>query len=83
MCERAGLTGEFDLHVHDLRHKAISRVAEIGCNTLGGFSLLDLQSFSGHRDVRMLLRYAHLCAQALAKRLDEAFHSKDPEKQYN
>lgn len=83
MCERAGLTAEFDLHVHDLRHEAISRVAEIGSNTPGGFSLLDLQAFSGHRDVRMLLRYAHLCAQGLAKRLDEAFRTKDPEKQYN
>lgn len=83
MCERAGLTGEFDLHVHDLRHEAISRVAEIGSNTQGGFSLLDLQAFSGHRDVRMLLRYAHLSAQGLAKRLDEAFRAKNPEKQFN
>ncbi|OEZ83342.1 phage integrase family protein [Janthinobacterium sp. HH104] len=83
MCECAGLTGEFDLHVHDLRHEAISRVAEIGSNTPGGFSLLDLQAFSGHRDVRMLLRYAHLCAQGLAKRLDDAFRSKDPDKQFN
>lgn len=83
MCECAGLTGELDLHVHDLRHEAISRVAEIGSNTPGGFSLLDLQAFSGHRDVRMLLRYAHLCAQGLAKRLDEAFRATDPEKQFN
>jgi integrase len=83
MCEHAGLTGEFDILVHDLRHEAISRVAEIGSNTPGGFSLLDLQAFSGHRDVRMLLRYAHLCAQGLAKRLDEAFRAKDPEKQFN
>ena len=73
MCEHAGLTGNDDLHVHDLRHEAISRVAEIGSNTPGGFSLIDLQHFSGHRDVRMLLRYAHLCTQSLAKRLDEAF----------
>jgi len=77
MCERAGLIGDLDLHVHDLRHEAISRVAEIGSNTPGGFSLLDLQAFSGHRDVRMLLRYAHLCAQGLAKRLDEAFSSSE------
>jgi hypothetical protein len=75
MCDRAELTGDFDLHVRDLRHEAISRVAEIGSNTPGGFSLLNLQAFSGHRDVRMLLRYAHLCAQGLAKRLDEAFNS--------
>lgn len=75
MCDHAGLTNENDIHVHDLRHEAISRVAEIGSNTPGGFSLIDLQHFSGHRDVRMLLRYAHLCTQSLAKRLDEAFSS--------
>jgi hypothetical protein len=75
ICEHVGLSGDNDLHVHDLRHEAISRVAEIGSNTPGGFSLLDLQAFSGHRDVRMLLRYAHLCAQGLAKRLDMAFSS--------
>lgn len=73
ICEHAGLVGENDLHLHDLRHEAISRVAEAGSNTPGGFSLIDLQHFSGHRDVRMLLRYAHLCTQALAQRLDAAF----------
>jgi len=73
MYEHAGLTGNDDLHVHDLRHEAISRVAEIGSNTPGRFSLIDPQHFSGHRDVHMLLRYAHLCTQSLAKRLDEAF----------
>lgn len=65
-------TGEFELHVHNLRHEANSRVAEIGSNTYGGFSLLDLQAFSGHRDVRMLM-----CAQGLAKGLDTAFSSTD------
>lgn len=73
MCANAGLTGATELRVHDLRHEAISRVAEAGSNTRGGFSLVDLQHFSGHRDVRMLLRYAHLCTQSLAKRLDAAF----------
>lgn len=62
---RAGID---DLHVHDLRHEAISRVAETS-----KFSLIDLQAFSGHRDVRMLLRYAHLCTTQLAAKLDEAF----------
>jgi integrase len=73
VCALAGLTGSAELRVHDLRHEAISRVAEAGSNTPGGFSLVDLQHFSGHRDVRMLLRYAHLCTQSLAKRLDAAF----------
>ena len=73
ICANAGLTGAAELRVHDLRHEAISRMAEAGSNTRGGFSLVDLQHFSGHRDVRMLLRYAHLCTQSLAKRLDAAF----------
>jgi len=73
MCANAGLAGAAELRVHDLRHEAISRVAEAGSNTPGGFSLVDLQHFSGHRDVRMLLRYAHLCTQSLARRLDAAF----------
>ncbi|ARL23942.1 site-specific integrase [Burkholderia pseudomallei] len=65
LCARAGIT---ELHIHDLRHEAISRVAETG-----QFTLIDLQAFSGHRDVRMLLRYAHLCASRLAAKLDDAF----------
>src|SRR5690606_770151 len=56
-----------DLNMHDLRHEAISRIAETG-----KFSLVDLQSISGHLDVRMLLRYSHLCSKKLADRLDEA-----------
>lgn len=79
ICAYAGFTGENELHIHDLRHEAISRVAEAGSNTPGGFSLIDLQHFSGHLDVRMLLRYAHLCSQSLAQRLDAAFAKKDGE----
>lgn len=75
MCEAAGIatTGDDRLRIHDLRHEAISRVAEAGSRTKGGFSLLDLQAFSGHRDPRMLLRYTHLTPGGLAKRLDAAF----------
>lgn len=65
ICERAGIN---DLHIHDLRHEGISRTAETG-----KFSLIDLQAFSGHKDVRMLLRYSHLCTTQLAHRLDAAF----------
>lgn len=64
-CEMAGIE---NLHIHDLRHEAISRVAETG-----NFTIPDLQQFSGHQDVRMLMRYAHLCASRLAKKLDETF----------
>lgn len=73
MCEAAHLVGHNELRIHDLRHEAISRVADAGGRSEGGFSLVDLQAFSGHRDTRMLLRYAHLCARSLAKRLDSAF----------
>lgn len=62
------MTGIEDLHIHDLRHEAVSRVAETG-----NFTIPDLQQFSGHQDVRMLMRYAHLCASRLAKKLDESF----------
>jgi len=73
MCKNAGFTGDNEFRIHDLRHEAISRVAEAGSRTPGGFTLADLMQFSGHRDVRMLMRYAHLCAEGLAKRLDAAF----------
>lgn len=54
-----------DLHFHDLRHEAISRLAESG-----RFQLIELQAISGHRDTRMLLRYAHLCCGNLAEKMD-------------
>jgi len=73
ICKAAGLIGDDELHIHDLRHEAISRVADAGGKLPGGFSLVDLQAFSGHRDTRMLLRYTHLCMPSLAKRLDQAF----------
>lgn len=59
ICKAAGLVGDDELHVHDLRHEAISRTADAGSNLPGGISLVDLQAFSGHRDTRMLLRYTH------------------------
>lgn len=54
-----------DLHFHDLRHEAISRLAESG-----KFQLIELQAISGHRDMRMLQRYAHLCSGSLAEKMD-------------
>lgn len=64
-CAMAGVE---DLRIHDCRHEAVSRVAETG-----QFSVSDLQAFSGHRDLRMLTRYTHLCASKLASKLDECF----------
>jgi integrase len=83
ICERAGLRERDrsneenclnDLHMHDLRHESLSIAAEAGHGTEGKpFTLIDLQAISGHRDLRMLARYAHLCAKHLAKRLDAVF----------
>jgi len=77
ICEAAGLVGDNELRIHDLRHEAISRIADAGGKLPGGFSLADLQALSGHRDTRMLLRYTHLCMPSLAKRLDLAFADKE------
>lgn len=65
MCEQAGIV---DLHIHDLRHEGISRAAESGLFP----TVIDLQAFSGHRDVRSLSRYAHLNPTILANRLEQA-----------
>jgi integrase len=53
-----------DLHFHDLRHEAISRFFEIGLTTP------EVASISGHRDVRMLFRYAHAERQSVIRKLD-------------
>lgn len=42
-----------DLHFHDLRHEAISHLFELG------LTVPEVASISGHRDMRMLFRYAH------------------------
>lgn len=54
-----------DLHFHDLRHESISRLAESG-----KFQMIELQAISGHRDTRMLQRYAHLCSGNLADKMN-------------
>jgi integrase len=42
-----------DLHFHDLRHEAISRLFE------AGLTVPEVASISGHRTMSMLMRYAH------------------------
>lgn len=58
-------TGITDLTFHDIRHEAISRFVE------RGLSLAQVQMISGHRDLRMLLRYTHLAVDDIV----EALHS--------
>lgn len=60
LTERAGVG---DLHIHDLRHEALSRFCELG------LTIPELAVISGHKDPRMLFRYTHLRADDLARKL--------------
>lgn len=51
-----------DLHFHDLRHEATSRLADI-------FEAHELAKVTGHKDLKMVLRYYHPRAEDLAKKL--------------
>lgn len=56
--------GAPDLHFHDLRHEAISRIYER--TTLTD---VEVANITGHTDLRMLKRYANLRGSTLAARL--------------
>lgn len=58
---KAGIT---DLHFHDLRHEAISRLYERTTMTD-----LEISKISGHRCIGMLARYANLRASNLAEKM--------------
>lgn len=60
-CDRAQIK-EFTFH--DLRHEALSRLAE-----RGDFTVLELAEVSGHKTLQMLKRYTHLRAAKLADKL--------------
>lgn len=66
-CEESGRTPSpaflADVHFHDTRHEAASRLAEKLSN------VLELSAVTGHRDLRMLKRYYHPRAEDLAKKL--------------
>jgi integrase len=70
ICERAGLE---DFHPHDLRHEATSQMCEYSRAGGDPLEIQDLAKVTGHRDPRMVLRYTHLCAGEMARRLDEAY----------
>ena len=57
-----------DLRFHDLRHEAVSRFFEMG------LSIAEVQLISGHKDVRMLMRYAHLKPEAVRNKLANGSH---------
>jgi integrase len=52
-----------DLHFHDLRHEAVSRLFELGLNSM------EVAGISGHKTLQMLKRYTHLKAEDLARKL--------------
>jgi integrase len=56
-----------DLHFHDLRHEATTRLANI-------FELHELMKVTGHLDTRMLARYYHPKGSDLAKKLRQSNH---------
>ena len=60
-CQRAEIRA---LTFHDLRHEALSRLAE-----RGDFSVLELAAVSGHKSLQVLKRYTHLQAEKLAAKL--------------
>ena len=60
--EKLGLT---DLHFHDLRHEAVSRLVE------AGLSDQEVSAISGHKSMQMLKRYTHLRAEDLVDKLDK------------
>lgn len=60
LVERAGIK---ELHFHDLRHEAVSRLFE------KGLGITEVSTISGHKELRMLQRYTHLRAVDLVARL--------------
>ncbi len=52
-----------DLHIHDLRHEATSRLFERGLN------MMQVASITGHKSLSMLKRYTHLRAEDIVKLL--------------
>lgn len=66
-CARAEIT---DLHFHDLRHTAITRLSQKLPN------LIELASVTGHKNVQMLARYYHPKAEDLALKISNFSHNK-------
>ena len=60
LCRRLNID---NLHFHDLRHEATSRLFEKGLNPV------EVATITGHKDTKMLMRYTHLRAEGLMERL--------------
>ena len=62
LCRRLNID---NLHFHDLRHEATSRLFEKGLNPV------EVATITGHKDTRMLMRYTHSRAEDLVGRLGQ------------
>ncbi len=62
-----------DLHFHDLRHEATSRLFE---NT--DLDTMEIKAITGHKSMQMLARYTHLRTDRLVKRLEAAAEASNP-----
>ena len=58
-----------DLHFHDCRHEAVSKLFE-----LGTLDMLEVSAISGHKSLAMLKRYTHLRANRLVNKLEGNKH---------
>lgn len=54
-----------NLHFHDARHEAASRLFE-----LGTLDMMEIAAITGHKSLSMLKRYTHLKATTLARKLE-------------
>lgn len=54
-----------DLHFHDLRHEAITRLFELGLHPM------EVAAVSGHKSMQMLKRYTHLRPEALLRKMEK------------
>jgi integrase len=52
-----------DIHFHDLRHMALTKLSSKFTN------ILELAAISGHKELKMLQRYVHIKAEDLAKKM--------------
>jgi integrase len=68
VCKELGLV---DLHFHDTRHEAVSRLA-------GVFPILQLAAVIGHRDLKSLQVYYNPTVQELAQHMRGAVQPKPP-----
>jgi integrase len=69
ICKDLGIV---DLHFHDSRHEACTRLAKV-------YTVMDLAKISGHRDLKSLMIYYNPTPQELARRLRPDASATTPE----